>query len=214
MLLLAAFVYTIKLSSVMHASAGGLSPRGQSYDRTIGVNGAAYSPSSQGNAAGETLTLEVVQANAPDGSTVFKITQSGFNAGKPFMCAVYGETGNLACDIDQQLPAEALLLLRTAGGGFYPPARLDADKHWRITSQNSAMSETTDYTVTNANGAIVTLSMNRHSVQTQPPLDSTLTGTVTYDTGKHLPDAIHAVLTLAPQGAQAVQTRIDIELQP
>ncbi len=214
--MLAHLVFAFKVAAAMHTSQS-FAPALSSFDKAAGSGNAAMSTKSYDNGATSgTITLDVVQALAPDGSTVFKVAETGFNAGKPFMCAAYGETGNVVCDAEAPLRPDTLLLLRVAGAGFYVPGHLDASKHWRIASPGTNLTETADFTVTKSSGTLVTISMHRHGTQQQPPLESSIDGTVVYDTVTQTPRSIDATMILQPKGADAAPagTRIDIDLQP
>lgn len=210
-------VYTYKDAAAMQ-SAQSFAPALSSFDKTAGAGNAAMSSKEfDNNAASGTIALDVVQPLSPDGSTVFRVTETGFNSGKPFMCAAYGDTGNVVCDADRPLRPDALLLLRVAGAGFYSPARLDANKHWHIDSPGNNLSESADFTVTKTDGNILTIALKRQGKQQQPPLESTIDGTLLYDTSTQTPKAIHATMSLQPlsgAGAAPVNSRIDVELQP
>ena len=212
--MLAHLVFAFKFAAAMHTSEN-FAPALSSFDKAAGSGNAMMSTKSFDNGATSgTITLDVVQALSPDGSTVFKVAETGFNSGKPFTCAAYGETGNVVCDADGPLRPDTLILLRVAGAGFYSQTRLDAHGHWQIASPGKNLSESADFTVTKTNGALLTISMKRHGTQQQPAIESTIDGTVVYDTAAQVPRSIDATMTLQPQtpGAQPASTRIDIHL--
>jgi hypothetical protein len=200
----------------MHAG-GGFAPALGNVDKAAGsANASMRSRTFDNGATSGTITLDVVQAQAPDGSAVFKVVETGFNAGKPFMCAAYGQTGNVVCNADAPLRPDTLILLRVAGNGFYARSRLDTNKHWRTESPGSNLSEVSDFTVTKTDGALITISMKRRGAQQQPPMDSSIDGTIVYDTAAQIPRSIDVTMTLQQRGAGTApeSSRIDVELQP
>lgn len=214
--MLAHLVFAFKVAAAMSAG-GSFAPALGNVDKSAGsANANMRTGTFDSGAASGTITLDVVQAQAPDGSTVFKVAETGFNADKPFMCAAYGRSGNVVCDANAPLRPDTLILLRVAGADFYSPSRLDTGKHWRITSPGSNLSETADFTLTRTDGSLLTIAMKRRGTQQQPPLDTTIDGTLLYDSATQTPRAIHATMTLDPKtpGASPASSRIDIELQP
>jgi hypothetical protein len=211
-------VYTYKVGAAMQASAAH-GPAQAAFDKaSAGANSALWAPTYDGNNVAGTIAIDVVQPLAPDGSAAFQVTVSGFNGGKPFLCAAYGESGDVVCNADQPLRPETLLLLRVTGPNFYSPSRLDAKKHWHIASSSGRFKETADFTVTKDDGSDLTIAMSRHGTQQQPPIDSTVEGTVVYDDTRQIPTAIHATLSLtlhggASAGDSANATRVDLQLQ-
>lgn len=215
---LALLIYTYKVGAAMQASAAH-GPAKAAFDgASAGGNSALWAPTYDANATNGTISIDIVQPSAPDGSGVFRITASGFNSGKPFMCAAYGETGDVVCDADQALRPEMLLLLRVIGPNFYSQNRLDSKQHWHVASSSGPFKESADFAVAKSDGSQLTIAMTRHGIQQQPPVESQVEGTVTYDTAKNIPIALHATLSLTMHGSvssgdAATGTRVDIELQ-
>lgn len=212
-------VYTYTIGAAMHG-ASQFSPARAAFDKSgASVNGVSMTPTYDANGAGGTIVLDVVQPLAPDGSAVFNVTVGNFNGGKPFMCAAYGESGDVVCDANDPVPTQALLLLRVAGPNFYVKNRLDANNHWHVASSGGALTETSDFTVAKANGPLVTIAMQRHGEQRRPvQAQSDVTGTVSYDSAAQVATGVHATMTFTTKDASGADigtsSRIDIELAP
>lgn len=210
-------VYTYKVAPIMHSSVS-QGPAKASFDTASAAGGGANmsAPAYDSNASSGTIAIDVVQPRAADGSGVFNVTVSGFNAGKPFMCAAHGDTGEVVCNADQALRPETLLLLRVIGPNFYSTGRVDSKKHWHVTT-SGVVAETADFTVAKNSGAQLTIAMSRHGTQQQPPLESSVEGTVLYDSAEQIPTALHATLAFTMKDTAAGDappgSRIDIELR-
>ena len=220
-LLLAAMlhlVYAYKIGAAMHASAAQGPVHGSFDGASQNSNSAMWAPTYDGHDKDGTIAIDVVQPLAPDGSGVFNVTATGVNGGKTFMCAAYGDTGDVTCNADGPLPPQVLLLLRVLGPHFYAVNKLDAKQHWQISSSSMSLKETADFTVTKTTATNVTIAMSRHGVQEHPALEATIDGTIVYDTVRDLPIDVHATLALntrdAGMGTESPPaTRIDVELQ-
>src|SRR5690348_8042096 len=104
-------VYAYKMGAAMHASVSQGPVHGNFDGASANNNSAIWAPTYDGRDKDDTIAIDVLQALAPDGSAVFNVTATGANGGKTFMCAAYGDTGDVTCNADTPLPPQVLLLL-------------------------------------------------------------------------------------------------------
>lgn len=211
-------VYAYKIGAAMHATVSQGPVHGSFDGASANNNSAMWAPTFDGHAKDGTIAIDVLQPLAPDGSGVFNVAATGVNGGKTFMCAAYGDTGDVTCNADGPLPPQVLLLLRVLGPHFYSAQKLDAKQHWHVESSSVTLKETADFTVTNTTKTNVTIAMSRHGVQQHPALETNADGTLVYDTTRQLPTDLHATFVIsAPDAGMGTAappaTSIDVKLQ-
>lgn len=149
--------------------------------------------------ASGTITVNVV-ATPPDGGLVvdaIEFVDRADRAQQAIRCAIYANPENVVCDQNLEqvgdVPNEVKALLMYLGRGFYDKSYLDANKHWQTARllNNGMASVTTDYTVEQTVGDVITLSLNR--VLRDGPDHATTTGTIQYDPTMTLPVKAHLV---------------------
>lgn len=140
-----------------------------------------------------TITVNVIAATKDGGLVVDAIEQVD-RVSRPLQtirCAVYESPQTVVCDQnlvqDGDETEEVDTLLSYVGQHFYDTARLDDNNHWRFVEplNDGKASRTTDFTVTQAEGDVLTISVNR--VLKMGDGTTTTTGMVRYDSANTVP---------------------------
>jgi hypothetical protein len=175
------FDVSLDTTSTVHDSGiGGDGPVSGSSDYRAGT-------SDQG-----TIAVDVMQVQ-PDTGLVVKIAENARNRrdSVPTVCVTYGD-GAVICDQSHgQLNEEELNLLRFLGRNFVNPALMDAQNHWRYSSNDAQSSETNDYTIAKTTGDVLDIDYQRVlKVAGANAYDATTDGTMTYNKAMVMPVSI------------------------
>ena len=108
-----------------------------------------------------TMTVQVMNQQ-PDGGLIVAISEQGENyrRASPATCVVYGD-GRVICDPNKTVFTEEYTLLRFLGPNFVDPNRLDANKHWATTQNDSNGNVKADYTINSNNNGNMKISEKR-----------------------------------------------------
>lgn len=140
-----------------------------------------------------TITVNVIAATKDGGLVVDAIEQVD-RVSRPLQtmrCAVYETPPTVVCDPNLvqagTLTEEVDKLLTYVGQRFYDTSRLDDNNHWQFVQpiNNGKASLTSDFTVTKADGNVLSISVSR--VLRLSDATTTTTGTLRYDSGNTVP---------------------------
>jgi hypothetical protein len=164
-----------------------------------------------------TLTVDVLAATK-DGGLLVEVHENIDRAERPMQpvkCAVYENPDNVVCDqnlVQAGVVTEELdSLLAYFGRGFYDTARLDNNNHWQtvLPFNDGKASRTTDFTVSKADGNVLTIDVNR--ITREGSGDTMAKGTLIYDSGMTVPVSEHLV-TNSNEGGELGGSIFDFKL--
>ncbi len=164
-----------------------------------------------------TITVNVLSATK-DGGLVVEAHEQVDRADHPMQavrCAVYENPDNVVCDQNLEqagaVTEEIDSLLSYFGRGFYDTSRLDTNNHWQTVQplNDGKASRTTDFTVTGADGNVVTMNVKR--VTRTGNGVTTMAGTLIYDSGMTIPKSGHLV-TDSNEGGELGGSLFDFKL--
>ena len=133
---------------------------------TSGIGGdgpASGSVDSKGSDSETGTIVADIMAVQPDTGLVVRVSEQarGDRNNEPTMCVTYG-TGTIVCDMSKGGPnEEEMSLLRVLGRDFVNPVLMDANKHWRTSSEIPGGKETNDYRIDSQTGDLADISYQR-----------------------------------------------------
>jgi hypothetical protein len=165
------------------------------------------------DAASGKITAQVQEATQ-DGGLVVDLTEMVDRADKPrqtIRCAVYGATSDFVCSQDVPVTNEERVLLAYLGRQFFDSSRLDDKRHWQSAPKirTGALDIKNDYTVTNVDGNVLTIAVDRE--ERNGGFRVSTTGTLIYDAAMDLPDSINvAVASSGTSGQASMNIKLDL----
>lgn len=166
------------------------------FDTTSGISqygDMSYGGGTMTGGRSGTITVNVISATKDGGLVVDALEQVDrvSRAQQTMRCAVYEAPPTVVCDQNLVqagvLTEEVNTLLTYVGQRFYDTSRLDDNNHWQFVEpfNNGKATRTSDFTVTKADGNVLSISVNR--VMRRGSSTTTTTGSLRYDSGNTVP---------------------------
>ncbi|HEY1654907.1 MAG TPA: hypothetical protein VGF86_07335 [Candidatus Tumulicola sp.] len=193
------------------AAPGGFVPRHLVYSFTFGTqsdlevhssgidSGTSFGGSGSGmtdftGGVGDQGTISVdLLSKQADGGLILKVSEQAQKTRSlpAATCVVYPTTG-VICDPSVTVNPEEMAVIRLLAPTFVDPTRLDAKRHWKIENSSAQYSLTSDFTISGAAGASMTIDEVRIVKQQQPSISTTdVTTKIGYDFNRTLPTSVN-----------------------
>lgn len=203
--------------------------RGETTVRDSGIGSGDHSaPGTTGNAPASgvgtqrtgiadtgTITADFMGMSG-DGGAIYIVNERGRDSriGEPAQCVVYGNT-YLICDQSKTVFDEEIALLRSLGKDFTHAVPIDAKNHWQYRETTPTSTETTDYTIKNDAGGIVTLAIDDlMTTSGMNAYNAVGSGTIRYSRTASVPTSITMqTISHTKQGSSRGETNLELTLQ-
>lgn len=159
------------------------------------------------------LKIDVLRQE-PDGGVVLSVNEDPSNASSAVTCVAFDDTG-VVCDPNREIGPEVPPIVSLFGKNFVDPARLDADRHWRV-SPPSSDETTADYRIRKAQGSLLDIEETGVLAKKGSQSKTTIDASIEYDVARSIPISVEeSTVRRSQQGiiSQTFATRASFTLQ-
>ena len=156
-----------------------------------------------------TIAVEIVRPES-DGGLVLRVSESGAATGgatgAAATCVAFGDT-TVVCDPTKTISPEAAALLTLLGANFVDASRLDASRHWHVSTAGS-YGTAADFTIERTSGT--TLDISETGVAALPGTSgkAEVAAAIVYDAARSLPLSVDEFTVQRPQRGGVVSETI------